>query len=149
MRCTFPSPGTFTKPDIRSRPFRCFLRERSVSLRSIPATATFSAGVALPSHSRGWESSPCPESGEGHYPPRSIDAFHLAFFHFIIIVYAAYMQKIQRALLSVFDKAGLIPFARMLAEAGVELISTGGTAKALREGRLTVKDLSDHTGFPE
>lgn len=59
------------------------------------------------------------------------------------------MQKIQRALLSVFDKAGLVPFARKLAAAGVELISTGGTAKALREAGLTVKDLSDHTGFPE
>src|SRR4051812_29248982 len=59
------------------------------------------------------------------------------------------MQKIQRALLSVFDKSGLIPFARTLAEAGVELISTGGTAKALREAGLTVKDLSEHTGFPE
>ena len=58
-------------------------------------------------------------------------------------------MKIQRALLSVFDKAGLVPFAKVLAEAGVELISTGGTAKALREAGLTVKDLSEHTGFPE
>src|SRR4051812_11746300 len=59
------------------------------------------------------------------------------------------MQKIERALLSVFDKAGLVPFAKTLAEAGVELISTGGTAKALREAGLSVKDLSEHTGFPE
>jgi phosphoribosylaminoimidazolecarboxamide formyltransferase / IMP cyclohydrolase len=59
------------------------------------------------------------------------------------------MPKIQRALLSVFDKSGLAPFAKGLAEAGVELISTGGTAKALREAGLTVKDLSEHTGFPE
>jgi phosphoribosylaminoimidazolecarboxamide formyltransferase / IMP cyclohydrolase len=59
------------------------------------------------------------------------------------------MQKIQRALLSVFDKTGLVPFAKILADAGVELISTGGTAKALREAGLTVKDLSEHTGFPE
>ncbi len=59
------------------------------------------------------------------------------------------MVKIQRALLSVFDKTGLLPFARVLSEAGVELISTGGTAKALREGGLTVTDLSDYTGFPE
>jgi phosphoribosylaminoimidazolecarboxamide formyltransferase/IMP cyclohydrolase len=58
-------------------------------------------------------------------------------------------MKIQRALLSVFDKTGLVPFAKVLAEAGVELISTGGTAKALREAGLTVKDLSEHTGFPE
>ncbi|HEV8542232.1 MAG TPA: bifunctional phosphoribosylaminoimidazolecarboxamide formyltransferase/IMP cyclohydrolase [Verrucomicrobiae bacterium] len=59
------------------------------------------------------------------------------------------MQKIERALLSVFDKTGLVPFAKTLAEAGVELISTGGTAKALREAGLSVKDLSEHTGFPE
>jgi len=59
------------------------------------------------------------------------------------------MPKIQRALLSVFDKSGLVPFAQVLAGAGVELISTGGTAKALREAGLAVKDLSEHTGFPE
>ncbi len=59
------------------------------------------------------------------------------------------MQKIERALLSVFDKTGLVPFAKVLAQAGVELLSTGGTAKALREAGLTVKDLSEHTGFPE
>jgi phosphoribosylaminoimidazolecarboxamide formyltransferase / IMP cyclohydrolase len=59
------------------------------------------------------------------------------------------MQKIQRALLSVFDKNGLVPFAKTLSDAGVELISTGGTAKALREAGFTVKDLSEHTGFPE
>ena len=59
------------------------------------------------------------------------------------------MAKIQRALLSVFDKTGLLPFAQALAQAGVELISTGGTAKALREGGLTVIELSAYTGFPE
>jgi phosphoribosylaminoimidazolecarboxamide formyltransferase/IMP cyclohydrolase len=56
---------------------------------------------------------------------------------------------IQRALLSVSDKTGLIPFAQILAAQGVELISTGGTAKTLREAGLAVKDISDHTGFPE
>ncbi len=59
------------------------------------------------------------------------------------------MPKITRALLSVSDKTGLVPFAQTLAQAGVELISTGGTAQALRAAGLTVKDLSDHTGFPE
>src|SRR5688572_17640411 len=59
------------------------------------------------------------------------------------------MVKIQRALLSVFDKTCLVPFAQTLADAGIELISTGGTARALREHGLTVKDLSEHTGFPE
>jgi len=59
------------------------------------------------------------------------------------------MAKIQRALLSVSDKTGLVPFAQILASAGVELISTGGTARTLREAGLTVKDISEHTGFPE
>src|ERR1043165_7400264 len=59
------------------------------------------------------------------------------------------MEKIRRALLSVSDKTGLVPLAQTLAAAGVELISTGGTAKALREAGLTVKDISEHTGFPE
>src|SRR5205085_8310496 len=59
------------------------------------------------------------------------------------------MEKIRRALLSVSDKTGLVPFAQTLAAAGVELISTGGTAKALRDAGLAVKDISEHTGFPE
>lgn len=59
------------------------------------------------------------------------------------------MAKIQRALLSVFDKTGLIPLARTLKDAGVELISTGGTAKALRDAGLLVTDLSAYTDFPE
>ncbi|MGP8198724.1 MAG: bifunctional phosphoribosylaminoimidazolecarboxamide formyltransferase/IMP cyclohydrolase [Limisphaerales bacterium] len=59
------------------------------------------------------------------------------------------MAKIQRALLSVFDKTGLIPFAQALAGAGIEIISTGGTAKALREQGVAVSDLSAYTGFPE
>ena len=59
------------------------------------------------------------------------------------------MSKVQRALLSVSDKTGLVPFAQALTAAGVELISTGGTAKALRDAGLTVKDISEHTGFPE
>src|ERR1700754_588610 len=59
------------------------------------------------------------------------------------------MEKIRRALLSVSDKTGLVPFAQTLAAAGVELISTGGTARSLREAGLAVKDISEHTGFPE
>jgi phosphoribosylaminoimidazolecarboxamide formyltransferase/IMP cyclohydrolase len=59
------------------------------------------------------------------------------------------MEKIRRALLSVSDKTGLVPLAQTLAAAGVELISTGGTAKALRDAGLAVKDISEHTGFPE
>ncbi|MET0241808.1 MAG: bifunctional phosphoribosylaminoimidazolecarboxamide formyltransferase/IMP cyclohydrolase [Sphingobium sp.] len=56
---------------------------------------------------------------------------------------------IRRALLSVSDKSGIVDLARALAERGVELVSTGGTAKALRDAGLAVKDISDLTGFPE
>jgi len=59
------------------------------------------------------------------------------------------MAKIQRALISVSDKTGLVPFAQILAQANIEIISTGGTAKILRDAGLTVKDISEHTGFPE
>jgi len=58
-------------------------------------------------------------------------------------------KKIRRALLSVTDKTGLVEFAKGLAAFGVELISTGGTARTLREAGLAVKDISDLTGFPE
>ncbi len=56
---------------------------------------------------------------------------------------------IKRALLSVSDKSGLVELATALAGHGVELVSTGGTAKALRDAGLTVRDISDLTGFPE
>jgi len=56
---------------------------------------------------------------------------------------------IKRALLSVSDKTGLVELGKALSEKGVELVSTGGTAKALRDAGLTVKDVSDLTGFPE
>jgi len=59
------------------------------------------------------------------------------------------MSKIQRAILSVTDKTGLVEFARKLSRLGVELVSTGGTAKLLRESVITVKDISELTGFPE
>ncbi|HEX7316019.1 MAG TPA: bifunctional phosphoribosylaminoimidazolecarboxamide formyltransferase/IMP cyclohydrolase [Pyrinomonadaceae bacterium] len=59
------------------------------------------------------------------------------------------LRHIRRALLSVSDKTGLVDFARALREFGVELLSTGGTAKALREAGLEVRDVSDVTGFPE
>src|SRR5690349_5715149 len=59
------------------------------------------------------------------------------------------MAKIQRAILSVTDKTGLVDFAHKLSGMGVELISTGGTAKLLRDSGIPVKDISDLTGFPE
>src|SRR5438128_8075518 len=59
------------------------------------------------------------------------------------------MPRVQRAILSVTDKTGLVEFARKLTGMGVELISTGGTAKLLRESGIAVKDISELTGFPE
>ena len=62
---------------------------------------------------------------------------------------AANIQKVRRALLSVSDKTGLIDFARALHETGVELISTGGTANAIKGAGLPVRDVAELTGFPE
>src|SRR5258708_34461950 len=59
------------------------------------------------------------------------------------------LRPIRRALLSVTDKIGLVDFARVLASFGVDLVSTGGTSRALREAGLPVRDISDLTGFPE
>ncbi len=59
------------------------------------------------------------------------------------------LLPINRALLSVSDKTGIVGFARLLAAGGAEILSTGGTARALREAGVTVKDVSEHTGFPE
>ena len=59
------------------------------------------------------------------------------------------MEPIKRALLSVTDKSGLVDFGKFLAEHGVEILSTGGTAKMLRENGVPVVEVSDYTGFPE
>ena len=56
---------------------------------------------------------------------------------------------IRRALISVADKTGLVELAKALDGQGVEILSTGGTARALRDAGLAVKDVSEHTGFPE
>ena len=56
---------------------------------------------------------------------------------------------VRRALLSVSDKTGLLELAHALSARGVELLSTGGTAKAIRDAGLAVKDVSELTGFPE
>ena len=58
-------------------------------------------------------------------------------------------RKIQRAILSVTDKSSLLEFAQELQVFGVEILSTGGTARMLRDGGITVQDVSDFTGFPE
>src|SRR6202012_757758 len=59
------------------------------------------------------------------------------------------IAPIRCALISVSDKTGLVEFAQALAAHGVAILSTGGTAKALREAGIPVKDVSEHTGFPE
>src|SRR5688500_2658687 len=59
------------------------------------------------------------------------------------------LKRIKRALISVSDKTGIVDFAKQLKELGVEIISTGGTAKTLRDAGIEVRDVSDVTGFPE
>lgn len=59
------------------------------------------------------------------------------------------MGKIRRALISVSNKKGVIDFAKELSSLGVEILSTGGTAKSLKESGMSVRDVSDYTGFPE
>src|SRR5712692_6702432 len=59
------------------------------------------------------------------------------------------LVKIHRALISVSDKTGIVEFTRELKSFGVEIISTGGTAKTLRDAGIEVRDVSDVTGFPE
>ncbi|HXR09835.1 MAG TPA: hypothetical protein VN792_03610, partial [Candidatus Acidoferrales bacterium] len=56
---------------------------------------------------------------------------------------------VERALLSVYDKTGIVEFARRLAALKIELLSTGGTAKLLREEGIPVKDVAEFTGWPE
>jgi len=59
------------------------------------------------------------------------------------------MSKIARALISVSNKKGIAEFANVLHTMGIEILSTGGTAKTLRDSGIAVKDVSEHTGFPE
>ena len=59
------------------------------------------------------------------------------------------MGKIERAIISVTDKSGIVEFANSLSGLGVQILSTGGTARALRDGGISVTDISDYTGFPE
>jgi phosphoribosylaminoimidazolecarboxamide formyltransferase/IMP cyclohydrolase len=59
------------------------------------------------------------------------------------------MKKVERALISLTDKTGIEDFARALTELGVEILSTGGTAKKMRDNGIAVTDVSDFTGFPE
>ncbi len=59
------------------------------------------------------------------------------------------MARIERAIISVTDKSGIVDFAKALSKFNVQILSTGGTARAIREGGIQVTDISDYTGFPE
>jgi phosphoribosylaminoimidazolecarboxamide formyltransferase/IMP cyclohydrolase len=59
------------------------------------------------------------------------------------------MKKIERAIVSVTDKTGIVELAKSLENLGIQILSTGGTAKAIREGGVSVTDISEYTGFPE
>ena len=59
------------------------------------------------------------------------------------------LTPVRRALISVSDKTGIVAFAQALVEHGVEILSTGGTFKALKEAGVSVTEVSDYTGFPE
>ena len=59
------------------------------------------------------------------------------------------MGRIQRALISVSDKQGIVEFSRALSELDIEIISTGGTASLLRDNKIPVRDVAEITGFPE
>ena len=58
-------------------------------------------------------------------------------------------NAVERALISVSDKTGIVEFAKALAEQGVEILSTGGTYKKLQDEGIAVREVSDYTGFPE
>lgn len=59
------------------------------------------------------------------------------------------MAKIERAIISVTDKTGILDFAKELEKYDIQILSTGGTAKVIRDGKVPVTDISDYTGFPE
>ena len=59
------------------------------------------------------------------------------------------MNKVERALISLTDKSGIEDFAKALTEMGIEILSTGGTARKMRDNGIAVKDVSEFTGFPE
>lgn len=59
------------------------------------------------------------------------------------------MKKIEKCIISVTDKTGVVDFARSLSKFGVQILSTGGTARTLRDGGISVMDISEYTGFPE
>src|SRR5260370_15172356 len=74
---------------------------------------------------------------------------HAARLHCCAFLIVEEDMGVQRALISVFDKTGIVEFAKRLAALKIEILSTGGTAKLLRESGIAVRDVSDFTGWPE
>src|SRR6202021_3867038 len=69
--------------------------------------------------------------------------------HCCAFLFLEAFMAVERALISVFDKTGIVDFAKRLAALKIEILSTGGTSKLLREANVAVKDVSDFTGWPE
>src|SRR5580700_10471841 len=85
-------------------------------------------------------------------PPKAVPAFRFSRWRIQYLFSFHPLEEsvpVERALVSVFDKGGLTEFVRQLAARGIEIVSTGGTAKLLREAGITVRDVSDLTGWPE
>src|SRR5438045_8158934 len=76
-------------------------------------------------------------------------SFLSSFNRAVVLCFAEGHMAVERALISVFDKTGIVEFAKRLAALRIEILSTGGTAKLLREARIAVRDVSDFTGWPE
>src|SRR5882762_9893682 len=69
--------------------------------------------------------------------------------HCSAFLFAEEPMAVERALISVFDKAGIVEFAKRLAALKIEILSTGGTARLLREAGVSVRDVSEFSGWPE
>jgi phosphoribosylaminoimidazolecarboxamide formyltransferase/IMP cyclohydrolase len=91
----------------------------------------------------------CIDFSPGLIPFRKIPATHTLAFFLLWRIIVAGERGVARALVSVYDKTGVVEFARELASLGVQIVSTGGTAKLLREGGLVVRDVAELTGWPE
>src|ERR1700752_1530970 len=91
----------------------------------------------------------CIDFSPGLIPFRKIPATHTLAFFLLWRIIVTGERGVARALVSVYDKTGVVEFARELASLGVQIVSTGGTAKLLREGGLVVRDVAELTGWPE
>src|SRR5690606_19401418 len=144
---TATAPTTSTRSRCASWRSRCSWKCSSTATAIRAAPPPCSASTARRC-ARNYASTASPDAPRGHgradaaaiipaprFPPRA--------------TMTADLLPVRRALLSVSDKTGLVDLARALSARGIELLSTGGTARAIREAGLPVKDVSEATGFPE